>query len=333
MKERRIGVIGVGGRTGTMFAFELKRTADVLGIGRDIEDIQRKKLFIERKGAQPKLFEEKVITDSQFLNSEFLPEILFLTTRNPVGRIVKYYYQKIKEYSLSTNESYFPTLILSQNGIVTGEDAICALKEILGPDYKKIRVVRLVLFNPIDKRKVGDSVYITYSLPIRIGFGKISGPGDLRDIALIFKKANFEAKQFLSEEIKNLEFSKLFLNLIGMASATHGFSIRQGFQKSEIFREEMEALKEYIKIVRASGGNFLNFFNYPVRLLAFFFDTLPINFFLPFKNYFAGLMSKGREGKAKDLTEIEYYNGAVVNLGRKIGIPTPINQRILDRGS
>lgn len=335
MGKKRIGIIGVGGRTGTMFAFELKRITDILGIGRNIENIQRKKLFIEKRGKQPEPFEGKVITDFQFPSFEFLPEILFLTTKNPIGETVKYYYQKIKEYCLSAKrpEPYFPTLVLSQNGITAGEDALNALREVFGPDYKKIRVIRLILLNPVDRKKVDEKIYITYSLPIRICFGKISGPGNLQDIALIFKEAEFEVKQFPPEEIKNLEFSKLFLNLIGMASASQGFSIKQGFQNSEIFREELRALKEYIKIVRASGGEFLNLLNYPVRLLTFLFDILPTDFFLPFKNYFAGLMSRGRKGKVKDLTEIKYYNGAVVNLGRKIGTPTYINQKILDRGS
>lgn len=332
MIEKKIAIIGVGGRTGTMFAFELGKVLNILGIGRETDQIQKKKLFVERKRNQPEMFRGKVILDSQFSPNEFLPEILFLTTRNPVGGVVKYYYQKIKEYNLFANQrSYFPTLILSQNGIVAGEDAISALKEVFGSDYKKIRVVRLVLLNPVDRKKIDDKTYITYSLPIRIGFGKISGPGDLQDIVLIFKEANFETKQFLSEEVKNLEFSKLFLNLIGMASATQGFSIKQGFQKSEIFKEEMKALKEYIRIVKASGGKFLNLFNHPVRLLAFFFNILPTDLFLPLKNYFAKLMSKGRKRKVKDLSEIEYYNGAVVNLGKKVGIPAPVNQRICQR--
>jgi hypothetical protein len=35
----KIGVIGVGGRTGTMFAFELKNSGNVFGIGRKKKSI------------------------------------------------------------------------------------------------------------------------------------------------------------------------------------------------------------------------------------------------------------------------------------------------------
>jgi len=325
MKEKKMAIIGVGGRTGTMFAFELRKHASVLGVGKEIEYIKKEKLFIKRKGSDPELFEGEVITPLEF-PSEVLPEIIFLTTKNPVGPVVKNYYQKIKE-----SKMFPPTLILSQNGVVAGEDAINVLKEVFGKNYKKIRVVRLNLFNPIDKREINNKTHIAYSLPIKLVFGKISGPGNLQDIALLFKKAGIVAKEFPSEKVKNMEFSKLFLNLIGMASATRGVSVNQGFGDSEIFREEIGVLKEYIKVVRAPGKSFVNFPHFPVKLFAFLFEIFPIEIFLPFRRFFAKLISEGREGKPKDLGEIEYYNGAVVNLGKKIRIPTPVNEKVLKR--
>jgi ketopantoate reductase len=331
--QKRVGVIGTGGKTGTMFAFELKEVAPVIGIGKDIDDIQKKKLFVKRNNTPPQLFDGKTIQDIEFLTSEFLPEILFLTTKNPIGPTIKYYYKRIKEYTIAHQKPYFPTLVLSQNGIVAGENAISALKEVFGKDYKKVKVVRLILLNPIDGKKIDDKTHITYSLPIRVGFSKISGPGDLQDIISLFKEASFKIKEFPLEEAKDLEFSKLFLNLIGMASATHGSSIEEGFKRPEIFKEEVKAIKEYIKVVKAQGGNFIDLFDYKISLLARIFETLPVGFFLLFRNYLAGLMSKGRKGKVKSLTEIEYYNGAVVNLGEKAAILTPVNKKILERGS
>jgi len=328
MKEKKIAVIGVGGRTGTMFAFELKKASNVLGIGREIKRIKEKKLFIEKKRNSPEVFEGRVITDSQFPSDEFLPEIIFLTTRNPVGPVIKYYYQKIKERRLP-----LPTLILSQNGIAVSKEALSALKEVLGLAHQKVRVVRMNLFNPIDRKEINNKIYINYSLPIRIVLGKISGPGELQDITSLFKKAGFEAKEFPTEEVKNMEFSKLFLNLIGIASATRGLTLNQGFKDKETFIEEIGALKEYIKAVRTSGGKFFNFSHCPVRLLTSLLKGLPIRIFLPFRNYFAKMISKEREGKPKDLAEIEYYTGAVVDLGKETGIPTPINQKIFKRVS
>jgi len=331
MEKPKIGVIGVGGQTGTMFAFELGKVANILGIGKEIELIGQKKLFIQRQGASPELFEEKVTNVDQFNLKEFFPEIIFLTIKNPVTEVVRFYYQKVRDYNQS--KKTFPTLVLSQNGIAAGEDAISALKAVFGQDYRKIQVIRLVLFNPVDKKTINKRVYISYSLPIRIAFGKFSGPGDLKDIVTIFKELNFEVEKFPPKKVKEMEFSKLFLNLIGMVSATQGFSISKGFKRAEIFKEEVAALKEYIKVVKSVGGGFINFSNYSVKLMTDFIASFPVNLALPFRNRLAKLVSKDREGKAKNLEEIKYYNGAVIDLGQKAGVKTPVNKMILERVS
>ena len=321
MQEKKIAIIGVGGRTGTMFCFELKEVANVLGVGQKIE----KQLLIERKKERAKNFNVRMVLDSQWSLNDFSPDIIFLATKNPIGPIIKYYYRKIREKNI------FPTLVLSQNGIAAVSDAISTLKEIFGLDYEKIKIVRLSLFNPIDRREVETKVKIVYSLPIRISFGKVSGPGNLKDIQLLFKKAGFETTEFSQDRIRDMELSKLFFNLIGIPSATRGLSIKQGFESSEAFTEEFKALKEYIQIVKKSGNSFVNFPKYYVKWLTLMIQVLPIKLILLFRKNIAKIITKGREGKPKDLTEIKYYNGFVVDLGERLGVPTPINQKVVNR--
>jgi len=323
---RKIAVIGVGGRTATMFATELSKVANILGIGLDIKTVQEGKLLIDRGQKEMKVFQEKVISPNFWPREDFLPEIIFLAVRNPIGKILEFYYQKLKEKNLP-----LPDLVLSQNGIGCLEETERILKKVLGSDFLKIRVVRVSLFNPVDRKKENDKLFIAYSLPIRLAFSKFSGPGDLKDFSILFKDAGIEAVEILPEKVKEMEFSKLFLNLIGMVSATKGLSIKEGFQNKEIFKEEILALKEYIKVVRANGYNFLNFPHYPVSTFSNFINTLPLSLLLPFRNYFAKIITKGRKGKPKDLSEIKYYNGAVVTLGMKIGIRCPINQKVVER--
>ncbi|MCK4473756.1 hypothetical protein KAU40_00615 [Candidatus Parcubacteria bacterium] len=328
MEGKKIAIIGVGGRTGTMFAFELGKANNILGISREkeVEQIKERKLYVQRQGRQPELFEGKVSSDFQFSSAE-VPDIIFMATKNPVGPVVKYYYQKIKD------TGKFPALVLSQNGIAAIQDAIQALEEVFGLEQsKKIQIIRLNLFNAIDRKELGDKIYVSYSLPIRIAFTSAYGPKDIQDIAFLFKQAGFEAKEFPCSQVKDMEFSKLFLNLIGMASAVKGLSINQGFRDKQTFKQEAEALKEYIKVVHASGSNFVNFPHYPVKLLACLFFFLPMNILLIFRNYLAKLISKGRQGKPKgNLDEIEYYNGAVIDLAEKNNIPATLNQQILKK--
>jgi len=324
MEKKKISVIGIGGRTGTMFAFELKSFADILGVGREqeIEIIRENKLFVQKEDKSPELFDIKAIKDTDF--GEINPDIIFLTTKNPVSPVIKYYFEKFKGKKI-------PALFISQNGIEAIEESKEVLKEIFGENSKEIKIIRCVLFNPIDKEQENNKTYIKYSLPIRIAVSKVQGQGDIKGLIEIFEKAGFKTTEFFQKDSKNLEFSKLFLNLIGMASASHGFSIKAGFKNKEIFREETQVLREYIKVVKKSHGKLLNFPHYPVKFLSILFNVLPVSFLMSFRNILANIISKGRKGKPKDLDEIDYYNGGVVKLGDKIGVATPINEKVYKR--
>ncbi len=321
----KIGIIGIGGRTGMMFAFELKRESQVFGIGkeREVELIKEKKLLVERN--RERNFFEGILIEEKSFSGEIDFDFLFLTVKNPIDQAVKFYYQKIKEKNLKP-----PALFLSQNGIEAGEKAISILKEIFGKDFKKIPIFRISLFNPVDKKIFDDKIFISYSLPIKFAISKISGPNGFDEILEIFKKSGFEFEVIPKEKSRDMEYSKLFLNLIGMASASHGFSPKEGFSKKEIFKEEILAIREYKRVLKMAGGNFLNFKNYPVKFFSLFF-SLPISLLFPFRKIFANLIEKRRKGKPKDLDEVEYYNGAVVKLGQRLGIETPINEKILER--
>jgi len=326
---KKIAIIGVGGRTGTMFAFELRKSTEILGVGRkeEVEKIKDGKIYLQRKNEKPVKFEEKVIADYEF-NEEINPDFIFLCVKNPIGPAVNYYYQKFK------NRVKIPTLVLSQNGISAIEDAERELEKIFGKRAKEIRILRVSLFNPISGQKIDDKISLSYFLPIRLAFAVASGSKEIIDIKEIFKKADIEAEEISPANIKNMEFSKLFTNLIGMASAVKGQTIEEGFSNDETFKEEIMSLKEYIKVVRKSGGKFLNFKHYPIRLITFLINFLPTSVLKVFKKIFVKAITRGRGGKEKgNLDEIDYYNGMVARLGQKLGIETSINQKILNRAS
>jgi ketopantoate reductase len=318
---KKIAVIGVGGKTGTMFVFELKKEAGVLAVGREIEMINQKKVYLERNG-RLELFEEKVIKDNEF-KEDFQPDFILLATKNPVGPAIKFYYSKFK------GAKKIPALLIPQNGFSPFKEAENALKEIFGKDFKKVKIVRLILFNPIQKKEIKDKIFISYSLPIKIALA--SGSEGIEDLIEIFKKSHFEVETFPEKEVKNLEFSKLFLSLIGMASASREFPVKEGFSNPEILKEEVEMLKEYIKVVKAADGKFLNFSHYPVKLLTCLIELIPTHLFLVFEPLLIKIVSRKREEKPKELDEIEYYNGAVVKLGKKLKVETPINERVYKR--
>ncbi len=362
--KKKIAIIGIGGRTGAMFGFELKEAADVLGVGKenDIKLIQGKKIYIKQEGNPPKLLEIKTIKDTEFPgqslpdpirgNSSNGPEIIFLTTKNPVGPAVEYYYSLFRNFSNSEiktggkikTQEKLPVLILSQNGLAAGEDAKNALEKILGKRAKEVQIIRISLLNAVEKLTLQSKIYISYSLPLRLCFGVFEGPKpplpiynrcggkETKEILRIFREAKIKAEEISPEQVRNMEFSKLFVNLIGVASASKEFSLEEGFKDKETFKEEILGLREYIKVVKAASGNFLNLSHYPIKLFASLIEKMPLPILVFFRKKIWQVINKGRGGREKgNLDEVDYYQGEVVKLGKKFGIKTPINEKILKR--
>jgi hypothetical protein len=125
-----------------------------------------------------------------------------------------------------------------------------------------------------------------------------------------------------------MENSKLFTNLIGMAAAVNGMDAGQGLRDKKVFKEEVAALKEYVLAVKKSGGGFIDdFCGYPIKFLAGLM-LCPVWLLLPWRGLLADIVAKGRN-RPKDLSEIDYYNGEVVRLGKRVGAATPANEEII----
>jgi ketopantoate reductase len=297
--KNEIAIVGYGGRTGTMLAYELEKSSKVLGIAQEktIEYLRKNNLQVKKENSL-NAFNGEVISDKHFTESQ-QPEILFLATRNPIKRTLLYYLKRCGKKK--------PIIVLSQNGI----NALDSIQEI-AKNYH-LRVVRMVLFNAIDRQ--GNK--ISYSEPLQVALSQAYGSKGVNKVSFALEKADFQVDKFSKKNAKNIEFSKLFLNLIGMASASRGLSIKTGFNNKEVFKEEIQSLREYIKVVKRSGGQFLNFKPYPVRFLSrLVFLPLPLLTF--FRNKLASFITKDRGNKPKDLGEIDYYNGGVVKLAQKL---------------
>ena len=323
----KIAIIGVGGRTGTMFTFELRNSAEILGVGRkeEVQKVQEGKIYLQREKGETLRLRGKVIEEEEF-SKEINPDFIFLCVKNPVAPAVNFYYQRIKK------EGKIPSLILSQNGISVVEEAKKELEKIFGEKAKEIKIIRVSLFNAISSEKIDDEIKISYFLPIRLAFGKASGEGEVKDLKEIFKRADIKTEELSPEDVKNMEFSKLFTNLVGMASAAKGLSIEKGFQDKETFKEEATVLREYIKVVKKSGGKFLNLKHYPIKFLTSLINFLPLSFLTVFRKILAKTITKGRGGKEKgNIDEVDYYNGAVIKLGEKFQVETPVNQKIYQK--
>ncbi|MCE5193621.1 MAG: ketopantoate reductase C-terminal domain-containing protein [Candidatus Cryosericum sp.] len=322
---KKIAIVGAGGRTGTLFASELAGVADVVGIARhpQVVDAAQGRILVERGGGSRDPLTCPVIEDDAF-TSELAPDFLFLTTKNPVGPSVQFYYERVRE-------EHPPDLILSQNGIAAADDARVTLERIFGERAQTIRVMRVSLFNPVSVEQAGDQVVISYFTPVRLAFGVAYGPDRTQDLQELFAAGGIEAEAVPSRDVKNMELSKLFTNLIGVPSAEHGLTIGEGFADKGVFDEEIRALREYARVVRSSGGRFLNLRHFPTGTYAALLATIPLPVLRLFRRQIAGMITKGRGSKEKgNIDEIDYYSGAVVAMGKRVDVETPVNARIYE---
>jgi len=238
--------------------------------------------------------------------------------------------------------------VLSQNGLSAAADAKKGLQEALGQDADKVAIVRVSLINGVDLNTDGDgTLTIGYKLPIKLGFGTVktyigdtyaSSSASL-GLGEIFEKAGVKAREFRGKEVLAMENAKLFLNLIGMAAATaqgsgeptaavENTDVGAGWRDKEIFKKEIAMLRELVLAVNAARGGFAaKLGGYPVKLLARL-ALLPVWWLAPWRGVLAAAIAKGRN-RPKDLSEIDYYNGEAVRLGKKANVPTPANEAII----
>ena len=334
-KMKTIYVVGAAGRTGMLFCRELQNAARMIGVAfpAEIENIKSGKAKIVRGKNLPEIFTAELVPPEDFGVAivRNAPDFLWLAARNPVDKITAFYYRHF------ANQQNFPVLVLSQNGLSAAADAKKGLQEALGQDADKVAIVRVSLINGVDLNTDSDgTITIGYKLPIKLGFGMVktyigdtyaSSSASL-GLGKIFKKAGVGARQFRGKDVFAMENAKLFLNLIGMAAAANGAGVAAGYRDKKIFKKEMAALREFVSAVNAVRGGFADKLGgYPVKLLARL-ALLPVCLLAPWRGVLAGAIAKGRN-RPKDLSEIDYYNGEVVRLGKKANVPTPANEEII----
>jgi len=334
---KTIYIIGAMGRTGALFCRELQGAAKIIGVAlpSEIEKIESQKLKIARGKNSPEVFASKIISSDDFAAAikTMPPDFLWLATRNPVDKITAFYYRHF------LGEANFPALILSQNGRSAITDAQKGLRDALGHGADKVAIIRVSLVNGVDLSNSDNTSVISYKLPIKMGFGAVerarfhpaSLQGEtLRNLKEIFQKAGVRAREFRGKDVLAMENAKLFLNLIGMAGAVEGVDAGAGWRDRTMFKQEIAMLKEFAVAVKKSGGGFAgDLGGYPVKFLARLV-LLPAGLLLPFRGLFARIISKGRS-RPKDLSEIDYYNGEVVRLGKEVGAATSVNEMIIQK--
>ena len=211
-----------------------------------------------------------------------------------------------------------PPILCLSNG-VANEPAIA---EILGVD----KVIHGTVTSAIGRRGAGDIV-----------LEKLRGVGVARGHPLSERLNDALNKAYLNsrlyDDAASMKWSKMLTNLIANpTSAILDMNAGEIFANKDLYKIEIDMLKECIAVMEAQGYEVVDLPGTPVKALAFA-TTLPLWLSKPLLSRAAGA---GRGAKmpsfhidlhsGRSKSEVEYLHGEVVKAGEKHNVPTPVNK-------
>ncbi len=211
-----------------------------------------------------------------------------------------------------------PPILCLSNG-VSNEPAIA---EALGAD----KVIYGTVTSAIGRRGAGDIV-----------LEKLRGVGVARGHPLSEKLNTAMHKAYLNSQLfdhaEGMKWSKMLTNLIANpTSAILDMTAAEVFANKDLYKVEIDMLKECIAVMEAQGFEVVDLPGMPVRALVFA-TKLPLWLSKPFLGRAAGA---GRGAKmpsfhidlhsGRGRSEVEYLHGAVVRAGERQNVPTPVNK-------
>ena len=211
-----------------------------------------------------------------------------------------------------------PPLLCLSNG-VSNEPAIALA---LGKD----KVIYGTVTTAIGRRGIGDIV-----LEKLRGIGVAKGHALSEKIHHALNAAYLNSRLF--DDAASMKWSKMLTNLIANpTSAILDMTAAEIFASMDLYKLEIEMLKECLAVMEAQGIEVVDLPGTPVRALAFA-TTLPLWLSKPLVGRAAGA---GRGGKipsfhidlhsGRGKSEVEYLHGEVVRAGEKLNVPTPVNK-------
>jgi len=211
-----------------------------------------------------------------------------------------------------------PPILCLSNG-VANEPAIARA---LGSD----KVIYGTVTSAIGRRGAGDIV-----LERLRGMGVAKGHPLSEKLNAALDKAYLNSQLF--DHADSMKWSKMLTNLLANpTSAILDMTARDVFANKDLYKIEIDMLRECIAVMKALNIEVVDLPGTPVRALAYA-TTLPLWVSKPLLSRAAGA---GRGAKmpsfhidlhsGRGKSEVEYLHGAVVRAGEQCNVPTPVNR-------
>lgn len=211
-----------------------------------------------------------------------------------------------------------PPILCLSNGV----DNETLIAQAFGYD----KVIYGTVTTAVRKRAIGDVV-----LEKLRGVGVATGHPLSETLFEIFNQAFLKCR--LYPHAGSMKWSKMFTNLVANASsAILNMNAKQVLSNKYSYKLEIAMLEECLAVMKAMKLEVVDVPRTPARALAFA-TNLPLWISKPIVSRVAG---GGRGNKmpsfhidlhsGRGKSEVEYLNGAVVREGKRLGIPTPVNE-------
>lgn len=216
-----------------------------------------------------------------------------------------------------------PSFFCLQNGV----DNETTIAKVLGWD----KVIYGTVTSAVGRREVGNIVLERLG-----GVGVAAGHPLSERLVVALDRAGLNATLYPKAE--DMKWSKMLTNLVSNAtSAILDMTPAEIFSHSGLFRLETQMLRECLNVMRAQGFGVTDLPGTPVKLLANAVRYLPS---FVYRAVMKQKVGKGRGDKmpsfhidlhsGRGKSEVTYLNGAVVRVGQKLDIPTPVNQLLTE---
>jgi 2-dehydropantoate 2-reductase len=309
----RIAIVGAGAIGSVIGGLLSKAGEDITLIGRKphVDAINQNGLILEGRPGR------MVIQVKAAENLDFKPDLALLTVK-----------AQDVESSVKKAQPFLSVIqvVTMQNG-VQSDDQVARL---LG---KENIISSVVVFNGqfLEPGKASYSIpFSKTALLIGEPFGNKGNR--LQNLSLLLNKA---IGTDISEDIRAAHWTKLLWNLQTAVPAITGLSYQDSYQYPKVRELTINLLKEGLNVIKAAGIKTVDVPGFPMEPIETMArESLPIASTLLKKiadslGKVPVLGSTLQSIKRGTSTEVDYLNGEIVKMGKKMGISTPVNSLIV----
>ena len=219
------------------------------------------------------------------------------------------------------------TLVVTMQNGVQSDDIVAG---ILG----KENIISGVVINNNQFLEPGQASYsIPFSkLALLIGEPFGAKGNRLQSLSALFNKA---LPTDISQDIRGAHWTKLIFNLTNAVPAVTGLSYQEGNHYPQIRELNIKLMKEGLEVIKLAGIKTAPVPGFSLSLIETMAKMpLPESSSMMKsiiesageQHTLGSILQSIKRGKS---TEVDYLNGEIVNLGKKKGVPTPVNSLIV----